>query len=89
MPTPVPPYLPPKSYEHILDDFLMTEADLTNVTKSFAYSWEINVIDGKGSKEGTDEAARFVFRPDGRVKLFSGPASTEEPIEETASEWMP
>jgi len=86
------PFVPPAtlgSIVHLLDDFEVGTLDYANVTKPLPYSWEINVIDGKGSKEGIDEAARFVFRPEGRIKLFPGPDSTEEPAEETASEWMP
>jgi hypothetical protein len=85
------PFVPPAtvgSIIHLLDDFEVGTLDYTNVTKSLAYSWGITVLSGSGSKEGIDEAARFVFRPEERIKLFPGRILTEEPIQEQAAEWI-
>jgi hypothetical protein len=73
---------------HFFDDFEVAAPDLAIVTKTLSYSWSITTIPGTGSAEGASIAARFIFKPEFRIKVFNGRPSTNEPAQEQASEWI-
>jgi hypothetical protein len=85
---PVPIITETISLIHWIDVFEAGIPDYINVVKALPYSWSITVITGTGSAEGSSIAARFVFKPEDRLKKFDGRSPSSEPYQAQASEWI-